>query len=83
MTAGCILSGYRINTTGFPTTFLTFAVITLSITVIFVAVQFYMFLQTGNQESERRMSSLSTDSENEDWSGTKRNMDSDDNDYDF
>ena len=67
MTVGCILSGYRINTVGFPTTFLTFACITAFITAIFLAVQFHMYLKKDNEVFEERLPSLSMDGEYEDW----------------
>ena len=50
MTAGCILSGYGIHTTGFPATYLTFACITAFVIILFLALQFYMFLKRDNQE---------------------------------
>ena len=79
MTAGCILSGYRINTAGFSTTFLTFAVITAFVTVLFLAVQFHMFFQT---DSKRKISQFfSMYSEREDLGETKLEMDNDDNNF--
>jgi hypothetical protein len=76
MTAGCILSGYRINTAGFPTTFLTFAGITAFVTVLFLAVQFYMFFQTDKKRSMSQFFSM----EHENLGETKLKMDTD---YDY
>ncbi|XP_028393479.1 uncharacterized protein LOC114517845 [Dendronephthya gigantea] len=72
MTSGCILAGYRIDTTGFPTTFLTFACISVFFTFIFLAVQLYMFLRADSREPDSRMSSFSIESEQEDWGDIKQ-----------
>lgn len=64
--------------TGFPTTFLTFACISVFFTFIFMAVQIYMFLTADGGEPDSRMSSFSIESEQEEWSDIKQIKEDDD-----